>query len=462
MIVGFAVNDLGGSAMALRYQSAVNTSAFLAAGTAGQILQTNSTGSAPSWISTGTMVVGFAINDLGGSAMAIRYQSAANTSAFLAAGTAGQVLSTNGTGSAPTWVNQSSIGAGSVANSVTFNNGGSGDASGTTYNGGTARTISYNTLGAAASNQTMYVGTTAIAINRSSASQSLTGVNIDGSAGSATNATNSTNLATTQQTASANYYITFVDSNNVTSTQEAHYTTSTLVVNPASGNVGVGVGSGTLTNKFEVRGTAGQLFSVSDTFTGTVFAASDVSGIPSIEVLDTGLVKLAQYNGLVTVSTGTAIAGSGLSVWTSTYILSLGVGTSGSGTLGEIRATNEITAYYSDRRLKENVQIIDNALVKVLSLNGITYTPNELAESFGYDRTKKLVGFFADEVESVLPEAVRPAPFDQDEAGNSKTGNNFKTVQYEKVIPLLVEAIKEQQQLIENLQNELAQLKSKL
>jgi hypothetical protein len=98
----------------------------------------------------------------------------------------------------------------------------------------------------------------------------------------------------------------------------------------------------------------------------------------------------------------------------------------------------------------------------VLSLNGITYTPNELAESFGYDRTKKLVGFFADEVESVLPEAVRPAPFDQDEAGNSKTGNNFKTVQYEKVIPLLVEAIKEQQKSIENLQNELAQLKSKL
>jgi hypothetical protein len=374
-------------------------------------------------------------------------------------------LSTNGTGSAPTWVNQSSIGAGTVANSVTFNNGGSGDASGTTYNGGTARTISYNTLGAAASNQTMHIGTTAIAINRSSASQSLTGVNIDGSAGSATNATNatnSTNLATTQQTASANYFITFVDANNVTATQEAHYTTSTLVVNPGTGNVGVGVGSGTLTNKFEVRGTAGQLFSVSDTFTGTVFAASDVSGIPSIEVLDTGLVKLAQYNGLVTVSTGTAIAGSGFSVWTSTYILSLGVGTSGSGTLGEIRATNEITAYYSDRRLKENVEIIDNALVKVLSLNGITYTPNELAESFGYDRTKKLVGVFADEIEAVLPEAVRPAPFDTDEGGNSKSGENYRTVQYEKIVPLLIEAIKEQQKSIENLQNELAQLKSQI
>jgi hypothetical protein len=164
----------------------------------------------------------------------------------------------------------------------------------------------------------------------------------------------------------------------------------------------------------------------------------------------------------VAISTGTAVSGSGLAVWTSTYILSLGVGTSGSGTIGEIRATNEVTAYYSDRRLKENVQVIDNALVKVLSLNGITYTPNAIAESYGYDRTKKLVGVFADEIEAVLPEAVRPAPFDIDESGGSKSGENYKTVQYEKIVPLLIEAIKEQQKSIENLQNEIAQLKSQI
>ena len=126
----------------------------------------------------------------------------------------------------------------------------------------------------------------------------------------------------------------------------------------------------------------------------------------------------------------------------------LGVGTAASGTTGEIRATNEITAYYSDRRLKENVKVIDNAVTKVLSLNGITYTPNELAASFGYDQNVKLVGLFADEVEAVLPEATRPAPFDQDEDGNSKSGENYKTIQYEKLVPLLVEAIKEQQQTI--------------
>jgi hypothetical protein len=141
-------------------------------------------------------------------------------------------------------------------------------------------------------------------------------------------------------------------------------------------------------------------------------------------------------------------------------LLSLGVGTPGSGTTGEIRATNEITAYYSDRRLKENVKVIDRAVSKVQSLHGITYTPNELAESFGYLRTTKLVGLFADEVEAVLPEATRPAPFDVDETGASKSGENYKTIQYEKLVPLLVEAIKEQQLAIDLLKYELQELKN--
>jgi hypothetical protein len=246
----------------------------------------------------------------------------------------------------------------------------------------------------------------------------------------------------------------------IQSRQSSDYSTNyRLALNPNGGNVCIGTTS--TTNKFEVAGTAGQLFSISDTFTGTIFSANDISGIPSIEVLDTGLVKLAQYNGQVTISTGTAVSGSGLSVWTSTYILSLGVGTSGSGTIGEIRATNEVTAYYSDRRLKENVQVIDNAVTKVLSLNGITYSPNDLAASYGYDKNVKLVGLFADEVEAVLPEATRPAPFDQDESGNSKSGENYKTIQYEKLVPLLIEAIKEQQKSIDLLKDELYQLKNR-
>jgi len=60
--------------------------------------------------------------------------------------------------------------------------------------------------------------------------------------------------------------------------------------------------SGTLS--FE--GSTGQLFSITNSLSGSIYSVNDISGIPSIEVLDTGLVKLAQYNGTVLVGTGTS------------------------------------------------------------------------------------------------------------------------------------------------------------
>jgi Chaperone of endosialidase len=129
---------------------------------------------------------------------------------------------------------------------------------------------------------------------------------------------------------------------------------------------------------------------------------------------------------------------------------------------GYITAVGDITAFYSDRRLKTNVTSIPNALTKVMSLNGILYTPNALAESFGFKSGENIVGLFADELEAVLPEAVKPAPFDTDENGASKSGENYKTIQYEKVVPLLVEAIKEQQATIERQQAQIDMLISKL
>jgi hypothetical protein len=120
---------------------------------------------------------------------------------------------------------------------------------------------------------------------------------------------------------------------------------------------------------------------------------------------------------------------------------SLGVGTPASGTTGEIRATNNITAYYSDDRLKNRISNIDNAVEKVLSLNGFYYEANEIAQALGYEK-KKEVGVSAQEVQNVLPEIVVPAPIDE----------KYLTVRYEKIIPLLIEAIKEQQIQIDTLQ----------
>jgi hypothetical protein len=124
---------------------------------------------------------------------------------------------------------------------------------------------------------------------------------------------------------------------------------------------------------------------------------------------------------------------------------SLGIGTAASGTTGEIRATNQITSYYSDERLKEDIVQIQDALEKVMSLRGVTYKPNSIAESLGYKKQNE-VGVIAQDVEKVLPEAVKPAPFDImlfENTEISRSGQNYKTVQYEKIVPLLIEAIKE-------------------
>ena len=65
------------------------------------------------------------------------------------------------------------------------------------------------------------------------------------------------------------------------------------------------------------------------------------------------------------------------------------------------------------------------------------------------------MGVIAQEIQEVLPEAIAIAPFDRDENGNSKSGENYLTVHYEKIVPLLIEAIKEQQAQINELKSRL-------
>ena len=121
-----------------------------------------------------------------------------------------------------------------------------------------------------------------------------------------------------------------------------------------------------------------------------------------------------------------------------------------------IATTGNICAYYSDERLKTITGNIDNALDKVLSLDGFYYVENDLAKELGYDNDKQQVGLSAQKVQAVLPEAVELAPVDyetDEEEGTvtSKSGENYLTVDYAKVVPLLVEAIKELKAEIESL-----------
>jgi hypothetical protein len=109
---------------------------------------------------------------------------------------------------------------------------------------------------------------------------------------------------------------------------------------------------------------------------------------------------------------------------------------------GGVNATGDITAFYSsDERLKINVTPIENALAKTLSLNGVTFNWNELA--IGKSLEIREPGVIAQQVQAILPEAV------------ALRDNGYLGVRYEKLVPLLIEAIKE-------LSTELADVKKML
>jgi hypothetical protein len=119
----------------------------------------------------------------------------------------------------------------------------------------------------------------------------------------------------------------------------------------------------------------------------------------------------------------------------------LGVGTSSPTTAGLIRATNDVIAFYSsDERLKDNKVLLTEALDKVNQLNGYEFDWIPMVgihENEGHD-----IGVIAQEVEKILPEVV------------TTRDNGYKAVKYEKIVALLIEAIKE-------LSNEVKELKDK-
>ena len=96
---------------------------------------------------------------------------------------------------------------------------------------------------------------------------------------------------------------------------------------------------------------------------------------------------------------------------------------------------------------------IPGALEKVSRISGVTFTQNKFAENFGYHNYESQAGVIAQEIQEVLPQAVTLAPFDIDESGVSKSGENYLTVRYEKIVPLLIEAIKELKAKVQELEN---------
>ena len=163
----------------------------------------------------------------------------------------------------------------------------------------------------------------------------------------------------------------------------------------------------------------------------------------------TGIPGATGPTGLTGVPGAQGPTGPTSTLGTQTTALGVNIAASSTGTL---QATSTITAGFSDIRLKDNIESIKNAAEKLYQLNGVFYTQSKLGEIFGYKDYSRKVGLIAQEVQKVVPEIVKPAPFDVDEKGGSKSGENYLTVQYEKMIPLIVETIKQQQKEIEELE----------
>ena len=115
---------------------------------------------------------------------------------------------------------------------------------------------------------------------------------------------------------------------------------------------------------------------------------------------------------------------------------------------GALEVTGDITALTSDIRLKDEISPITKALDKVKSINGFTYKHNETAKVECNIDTgdQRFAGVSAQEIQAVLPEAVKPAP----------SNKEYLTVQYEKLVPLLIEAVKELSAKVENLEQKLS------
>jgi len=109
---------------------------------------------------------------------------------------------------------------------------------------------------------------------------------------------------------------------------------------------------------------------------------------------------------------------------------------------GSITATSDVTAFStSDKQLKDNITLIPNSLEKITKIGGYTFDWNNKQNI--YEVGSHDIGVIAQELEEILPEVV------------ITRDNGYKAVRYEKIVPLLIEAIKE-------LKNEVDELKSKI
>jgi hypothetical protein len=174
-------------------------------------------------------------------------------------------------------------------------------------------------------------------------------------------------------------------------------------------------------------GTTGMLKIRANDTTYTLFSSYNLVGTANQVIMTT-------VGGVTTLSTPQDLAPT-----SRTRFASLGVGVAPSTVDGRIDAANDVVAFStSDARLKQDIRPIGSALEKVRDLNGVLFTwDTDTVDVHGYEGQS--VGVLAQDVQRVLPEAVR------------ERDNGYLAVDYEKLVPLLIEAIKDLTDEIEQL-----------
>jgi hypothetical protein len=136
----------------------------------------------------------------------------------------------------------------------------------------------------------------------------------------------------------------------------------------------------------------------------------------------------------------------------------VGVGTTGPAYTLDVNGQCHATCFptSSDVRFKKNIVPLENALEKVLALRGVQYEWNEFIHSIrdGYDLNVPIVGMIAQEVEEIIPQIV----------GTWKLNDELtdaKSLEYQRIVPYLIEAIKEQQKQIDQLKSDVKILMNK-
>jgi hypothetical protein len=122
--------------------------------------------------------------------------------------------------------------------------------------------------------------------------------------------------------------------------------------------------------------------------------------------------------------------------------------------------------YTSDKKLKTNITAIESPLEKLMQINGVTYDYKaDLITKYGLS-DRKNIGILADDVEKVFPELIKTTHLQSKIKGDNKSAENIetleaKTVNYNGLIPVLIEAVKEQQKEIEELKAQIKTLENK-